>query len=70
VALVVVPLDVPHIDGLGDTRYLIKVAQKAGQVRVISDPTQVALEVTYVNWVKPQQGREQSPIRLREASSC
>jgi hypothetical protein len=25
--LVVVPLDVPHIDGVGDTRHLIKLAE-------------------------------------------
>ncbi len=52
-ALVVVPLDVPHIDGVGHTWYLIKIAQVAGQVRVIGDAAQVALEVTDISHIKP-----------------
>ena len=52
-ALVVVPLDVPHIDGVGHTWHLIKIAQVAGQVRVIGDAAQVSLEVTNINHIKP-----------------
>ena len=51
-ALIIVPLDVVHVDGLGNSGDAIELAQVAGQVRILGDPLQIALEVTVVNCVE------------------
>ena len=56
--LVVVALDVPHIDGVGYARHLIELAQVARQVQIVCYPTQVALEMAHIDRIKPQQRRK------------
>src|SRR4051812_20825803 len=48
---VVVALDVVEVDRVGDARLLVEVAQVAGQVCVVVDAPQVALEVADVDGV-------------------
>src|SRR5882672_11233762 len=43
-AAVIVPLDVVHVDGRGDALLLVEVAQIVGEVRVVGDAAQIALE--------------------------
>src|SRR5690606_5065135 len=51
----------------GDAGPLVQLAQVAGQVRVVGDAPQVALEVAVVDRVEAHQGGEQPPVRLGEA---
>ena len=64
VRAVVVPLDVIHVDGLGDAGVLVQLAQVARELRVVDDAAQVALEVADVHGVEAHERREQAPVRL------
>ncbi len=66
VALVVVPLDVREVDGAGHAIDLVQLAQQAGEVRIVGDAAQIALEVTDVHRVKAQQRGEQAPVGFGE----
>jgi hypothetical protein len=57
-----VPLDVIHVDGVGNAGRLIKLAQIIRQVRVVDDAAQIAFEVAVIDRVKTDQRREQPPI--------
>jgi len=61
---VIVVLDVLHVDRLAHTGPLIKLTYVSPEVRVVDDPFQVALEVTVVDGIKSNQGREQTPVCL------
>ncbi len=45
---VVVPFDVIHVHGRGDTRLLIQIAKVTLKVGIIDDPAEVALEMAVV----------------------
>ena len=65
---VIVPLDVVEVHGVGDAVDLIEVAQVAPQVRIVDDPTQIALEMAEIDSIEPDERDEQAPIgfeRLR-----
>src|SRR5690606_41847486 len=66
-AVVVMLLDMLEADRLGNARPLIEFAQITGQVGIILDTPDIALEVTVVDRIKPHQRGEQSPIRLGNA---
>ena len=57
-AAVVTELDQVEIDGLGDPRHLIDLAQVVRQIVVVGEPPQIALEQHVIDRVEPQQGRE------------
>jgi hypothetical protein len=63
---VVMPLDMVEFHRVGDAVRLIEVFQVAGQVRVIDDASDVALEVAVVHSIKPHQRDEQPPIGFNE----
>ena len=52
------------IDGLGDPRRLVEIAQIVRQVRIVVDAAQVALEVADIDRIEAHQRREQPPVRL------
>lgn len=53
---VVMPLDVVEVHRFGDAGPLIQVAGVAGQVRVVGNAAQVALEMAMVDRVEPDEG--------------
>ena len=53
VSKVVVTFDVIEIHGLGDSINLVKITKITVQVRVISDPADVAFEMAMVNRIEP-----------------
>ena len=63
---VVVRFDMVEIDRLGDTGNLVEILQVAGQVRIVDDAPEVALEMAMVDGIEPKQRDEQSPIRFDE----
>jgi len=67
VAHVVVALDVAEIDGLGDARDLVDVAGVGPEVAVIDDAPDVALEMTMVDGIEPDERGEQPDIGFGEA---
>lgn len=66
VTFVRVPLDVLEIHSPGDARPLIEATSICSQVRIIDEAAQVALEMSDINCIEPDQRREQTPVRLRE----
>ena len=52
---IIMALDVIDVDGLGDSRLLIKIEQIALQIRIIDDPPQVAFEMAVINDVESNQ---------------
>ena len=64
---VVMALDVIDADSLGDSRLLIEIEQVSLQVWVIDNALHVALEMTMINDVEPNQRAEQSPIGFDNA---
>ena len=63
---VVMPLDVVEVDGVGDAVSLIKVFEVAEEVRVVDDPSEVALEMAMIDGVEAHEGDEQTPIGFDE----
>src|SRR5258707_10234759 len=66
---VVVPLDLIEVDGIGDARDLVQLAQIVPQIWIVDDAPQIALEVTVVNRVEADEGGEQAPISFGHARS-
>ena len=62
VAAVVVVFDVIHVDGLGHPRDLVEVSGVAPEVGIVDDSPEVAFEVTDIDRVETDQGREEPPI--------
>src|SRR5262249_3912689 len=69
VALVIVPPDMLEIHRLGDAGPLIDVARKGGQIRIVAQPPDVALEVPDIDRVEADQCREQADIGFGQAVS-
>src|SRR5690606_3070375 len=65
-ACVVMAFDVGEIDGFGDARPLVELAQPVRQVRIILDPPQVALEVAVIDGVEADHGGEEPPVSFGE----
>ena len=63
---VVMPLDVVEVDGVGDAVGLIEVFEVAEEVRVVDDPSEIALEMAVVDGVEAHEGDEQAPIGFDE----
>ncbi len=63
-AAIVVVFDVGDVDGRGDARVLVQIADLSREVRIIGNTTEVAFKVPDINRIKPQQRREQTPVRL------
>ena len=63
---VVMPLDVVEVDGVGDAVGLIEVFEVAEEVRVVDDPSEVALEMAVVDSVEAYEGDEQAPVGFNE----
>ena len=63
---VVMPLDVVEVYGVGDAVGLIEVFEVAEEVRVVDDPSEVALEMAVINGVEAHEGDEQAPIGFDE----
>lgn len=63
---VVVPLDVVEIHRLCDAVGLVQVFEIAKQIRVVEDASDVALEMSVVDCVEPNECDEQAPVGLHE----
>jgi len=63
-AYVVVALDLGQVNRLADTGYLVKFARIAPQVGIVDHAARVALQMSMVNRVKPDQRGEQPPSGL------
>ena len=61
---VVVPFDVIEVHRVRNAVNLIEITEIPVQVRVISDPSDVAFEVAVVDRVEPDQRHEEPPVRL------
>ena len=61
---VVVTFDVIEVHRIRNAVNLIKIAEITVQVRVISDPSDVAFEVAVVDRVEPDQRHEEPPVRF------
>ncbi|MNP45893.1 hypothetical protein D3C76_1398540 [compost metagenome] len=61
---VIVLLDVLHIHRLRHPRPLVQLTQPVGQVRVVAQAAQVALEVPVVNRIETHQRGEQPHVGL------
>ena len=57
-------LDVIEIHGTGDSINLVKITKVTVQAGVISDPADVAFEMTMVNRVEANQRDEKPPVRF------
>src|SRR5882724_3466482 len=65
---VIMTLDMIEINRLGDTGLLIQVHKITLEVRVIDNAADVALEVTMVDDVKPDEGAEKAPVGFDDAT--
>jgi len=61
---VVVSFDVIEVHRVRNAVNLIEITEIPVQVRVISDPSDVAFEVAVVDRVEPDQRHEEPPVRL------
>jgi len=59
---VVVAFNVVEVDGFGDARLLVKIAEIALEVGIIDDPAEVAFEMTVINGVETDEGTKETPI--------
>src|SRR6266480_4246949 len=64
---VIMTLDMIEINRLGDTGLLIQVHKITLEVRVIDNAADVALEVTVVDDVKPDERAEEAPVGFDDA---
>ena len=58
VAGIVVPLDLIEVDGLGDARDLVQLAQVVPQIWIVDDAPQIAFEVTVIDSVEADERGE------------
>ena len=63
---VIVTLDMIEVHGFRNPFLLKQILEIPEQVRIVDDPPDVALEVTVIYRVEPNQRREQVPIGLRD----
>ena len=56
-----------EVDRVGHIWALVQLARIRPQVRIIDQPTEVALEVPDVDRIEAGKGREQAPVRLGDA---
>ena len=61
---VVVPLDMVEIHGLGDAVCLVEVFEISEEVWVVENSSDIALEMSVVDRIKPNQRDEEPPIGL------
>jgi hypothetical protein len=66
---VVVPLDMVEIHSFGDTTGLVQVAKIAGEVGVVGNPSDIALEMAVIDRVEPNQRDKKPPVGLHEFRS-
>src|SRR5690606_8076578 len=69
VALVIVALDMLHVDCAGDTGELVQLAGEGPDVRVFDDPAAVALEVAVIDLVEADERGEQADVGFSELVS-
>lgn len=66
VTAIIVPFNVIEIEGIGDARYLIEIAQIIPEIWIVDDAAQITFEVTVVNGVEADQRGEKPPVRLSD----
>src|SRR6202453_2277009 len=66
-ALVIVMLDVEHVDRLGDRGPASKLRQIARKPRIVGDAPEVAFEQPDIDRIEPKQRDEQPPVGLGDA---
>jgi len=64
VGVVVMPLNVIEIDGLGDSWLLIEILQITEKIWVIDNATNITFEMSVVNRIKAHKSYEQAPVGL------
>ena len=64
VAVIVVALDMIHIDRLGHARPLIDFPHIVGKVGIICDALNIALEVAVIDCIKTHQGGKKANVSL------
>src|ERR1700722_6049336 len=67
VAGVVVTLDLIEVDGLGDARDLVQLAQVVPEIWIVDDAPQIAFEVTVVDRFEADERGEQAPVSFGHA---
>ena len=66
---IVVPLDMVEIHGVSHPIGLVEVFEIAEEVWVVDDPSEVALEVSVVHRVEPNQRDKEAPVGFHEFRS-
>ena len=59
---IIMTFDVIEIHRVGNTVELIEIPEIPMQVRVVSDSSNVTLEMAMINGVEPDQGNEEPPV--------
>ena len=65
---IVVTLDVVEVDRLGDAGLLVEIGQVTLEVRVVEDTAEAAFEMDVVDDVETDEGAEEPPVGLHDAS--
>lgn len=66
---VIMPLDMVEIHGPGDTLGLVEVFEISEEIRIIDDSPDIALKVSVVDRVEPNQRDKQPPVGFHEFRS-
>ena len=66
VRAVIVLLDRCHIDRLRNTRHLVEFQKVVGEIGIVDDPADVALEVADIDRVEAHKRGEQAPVGFRQ----
>lgn len=66
---VVMALDMVDIHGLGDAVGLVEVFEISEEIRVVDDSPYVALKMTVVHRIKPDQRDKESPVGFHKLRS-
>ena len=66
---VIMPLDMVEIHGLGDTVGLIEVFEISEETRIIDDSPDIALKVSVVDRVEPNQCDKKAPVGFHKLRS-
>ncbi len=55
-------LDMVHVDGFGDTGYLVNVSCKVPDIRIVDDTPEIAFEVREIHRIEPHERGKQPYI--------
>ena len=69
VTVIVVLLNVFHVDSLGNSKLLKQITDVSGKLRVVANSTHVCFKVGEINCIKTYKRSKQPPVCLSDDSS-